>query len=167
MNKIGVFYGSTVGKTKSFVEVLITHLEKENYEVRDVKNGIKGIENFNNLILISPSYGMGELQEDWKSLTSELEKIDFTDKNVAIVGLGNALRHPTTYLGAMKVIYDIVFKKGAHIIGSSPIEGHIFEHSPSIINNKFLGLALDEVNQHEETPIRMERWLKEIKKEFK
>ena len=52
-------------------------------------DGIGEIENYKNLILVTPTYGVGELQRDWENHRSELENMDFTGKKIALVGLGN------------------------------------------------------------------------------
>ena len=38
---------------------------------------------FDNIILASPTYGMGELQDDWASVIDEVADMDFSGKVVA------------------------------------------------------------------------------------
>ena len=66
----------------------------------------------------------------------------------------------------MRVLYDIVSKNGADIIGFTSTDGYKYEESEAVIDNKFVGLALDENNQDDETPDRIQAWVQEIKKEF-
>ncbi len=166
MEKIGIYYGTTTGKTASIVEEIEFNLKKDVYEVKNVADGLGGIEELKNIILVSPSYGVGELQEDWEDVLQELKAVDFKGKNVAIVGLGNQLAFGETFVGAMRILYDAVSERGANVIGFTSIEGYSYQETESVIDGKFVGLALDEANQDDDTPLRIENWIKEIKKNF-
>lgn len=166
MKKIGVFYGSTSGNTTAIVDEVEFYLRKEEYEVINVADGIKGIEEYENLILISPTYGVGELQADWENVSSDLEKVDFSDKKVGIIGLGNQFAFGESFVGAMRVLYDIVIKNGGTIVGMTKDEGYSYEETNAVIEGNFVGLALDESNQGSQTPEKIEAWIDDIKKSF-
>lgn len=166
MEKIGIFYGTTSGKTGAIIEEIEFNLRKDDYEVRNVVDGIKGIEEFKNLILVSPSYGVGELQDDWLDVFDEFKQVDFTGKVVGIVGLGNQYAFGETFVGAMRHLYDAVIERGAKVVGFTSIEGYHYEECESVIDDMFVGLALDEANQDDETPERIETWVNDIKKSF-
>lgn len=166
MEKIGIFYGSNTGKTAAIAEEIEFDLRKENYETTNVADGINNMKDFKNLILLTPTYGVGEVQEDWAKVMPEFEKIDFTEKKVAIVGLGNQFAFGESFVGGMRVLYDVVTKNGGEVIGFTSTEGYRYEESNSVIENKFVGLALDENNQDDETPERVMEWINEIKKYF-
>ena len=166
MEKIGIFYGSNTGKTIAIAEEVEFNLRKNEHEMLDVKNGIEKMKEFKNLILLTPTYGVGEIQPDWESHLEELKNIDFTGKKVGIVGLGNQFAFGESFVGGMRVLYDIVSKNGADIIGFTSTDGYKYEESEAVIDNKFVGLALDENNQDDETPDRIQAWVQEIKKEF-
>lgn len=166
MEKIGIFYGSNTGKTAAIAEEIEFDLRKENYETINVADGINNMKDFKNLILLTPTYGVGEVQEDWAKVMPEFEKIDFTGKKVAIVGLGNQFAFGESFVGGMRVLYDVVTKNGGEVIGFTSTEGYRYEESNSVIENKFVGLALDENNQDDETPERVMEWINEIKKYF-
>ncbi|MGL4687478.1 MAG: flavodoxin, partial [Fusobacteriaceae bacterium] len=136
------------------------------YEVKNVADGLGKIEEFKNIILVSPSYGVGELQEDWEDILPELKAVDFKGKNVGIVGLGNQLAFGETYVGAMRVLYDAVTERGANVVGFTPTTGYSYQETEATIDGKFVGLALDEENQADETPLRIANWINEIKKLF-
>ena len=166
MEKIGIFYGSNTGKTAAIAEEIEFDLRKENYETTNVADGINNMKDFKNLILLTPTYGVGEVQEDWAKVMPEFEKINFTGKKVAIVGLGNQFAFGESFVGGMRVLYDVVTKNGGEVIGFTSTEGYRYEESNSVIENKFVGLALDENNQDDETPERVMEWINEIKKYF-
>ena len=166
MENIGIFYWSNTGKTAAIAEEIEFNLRKDNYEVINVADGIKKMPEFKNLILLTPTYGVGEVQEDWANVMSQFEKIDFTGKKVAIAGLGNQFAFGESFVGGMRVLYDVVVKNGGEIIGFTSNEGYHYEESEAVIDNKFVGLAIDENNQDDETPERVMNWIAELKNKF-
>ena len=124
------------------------------------------VEEFKNLILLTPTYGVGEVQEDWAAVMPQLEKIDFTGKKVAVAGLGNQFAFGESFVGGMRVLYDVVIKNGGEVIGFTSNEGYRYEESNAVIGDQFVGLAIDENNQDDETPERVMNWISELKKNF-
>ena len=45
-------------------------------------------------------------------------------------------------------------------------EGYHYEESEAVIGDQFVGLALDEGNQGNDTPERIEKWIADIKPQF-
>ena len=166
MEKIGIFYGSNTGKTAAIAEEIEFNLRKDNYETINVADGIDKISEFKNLILLTPTYGVGEVQEDWAAVMPQLEKIDFTGKKVAVAGLGNQFAFGESFVGGMRVLYDVVIKNGGEVIGFTSNEGYRYEESNAVIGDQFVGLAIDENNQDDETPERVMNWISELKKSF-
>ncbi len=166
MNKIGIFYGSTGGSTMAIVEEIEFNLKNKDYQVINVKDGIKEISNFSNLILLTPTYGVGELQDDWNNQISELKKIDFTNKTIGIVGLGNQRAFGESFVSGMRILYDIIQEKGGNIVSPTSILGYSYQDTQAIENNKFIGLVLDETNQEDQTPERIQDWINDILKYF-
>ena len=62
MKKIGIFYGTTSGNTTGIVDEIEFYLRKDDYQTYNVADGISEIKDYENLILVSPTYGVGELQ---------------------------------------------------------------------------------------------------------
>lgn len=166
MEKIGVFYGTTTGKSGAIADEIDFNLRKIDHEIFNVADGISEIANFKNLILITPSYGVGQLQRDWEAHRAELESIDFSGKKIALVGLGNQFTFGESFVEGMKKLYDIVTSKGGEVIGMTKNVGYSHKESEAVIGDKFVGLALDENNQDEETPDRVANWIQDILKEF-
>jgi flavodoxin I len=46
------------------------------------------------------------------------------------------------------------------MIGAWKTDGYKFQSSKAVIDNRFVGLALDQENQKDLTPERLENWLK-------
>lgn len=166
MKKIGVFYGTTSGTTTGIVDELEFYLRKDDYEVHNVAEGIDTLAEYENLILITPTYGVGELQADWENVASKLESIDFSGKVVGLIGLGNQYAFGESFVGGIKVLYDIVIKNGGKVVGFTSTEGYHYEESEAVIGDEFVGLAIDEGNQGDHTPEKIENWVAQIKPEF-
>lgn len=166
MKKIGVFYGTTTGITTGIVDEVEFYLRKDEHEVYNVADGIDELPNYENLILITPTYGVGELQVHWAKVADKLKTIDFTGKKVGLIGLGNQFAFGESFIGAIKILYDIVVKNGGEVIGFTSTDGYMFQESEAVVDGKFVGLAIDEGNQGDYTPERIENWLNEIKPQF-
>ena len=100
MKTVGIFFGTTGGKTQEVVDIIASQLGDA--QVFDVANGVDEIEMFDNIILASPTYGMGELQDDWASVIDEVADMDFSGKVVAFVGVGDAAIFGGNYVESMK-----------------------------------------------------------------
>lgn len=166
MKKIGLFFGSTGGRTVGVVDEFEFNLN-DSADIFNVENGIDEIKNYENLILVSPSYGFGELEPHWAELSDQLEATDFTNKVVGLVGLGSQTTFGESFVGALEVLYKIVTKNGGKVVGFTSTEGYKFEDCEAIIDGKFMGLVLDEENQDDYTPDRIFDWLEVVKPEFK
>lgn len=166
MKKIGIFYGSTSGTTTGIVDELEFYLRKDDYQVYDVANGIDELEQYENLILITPTYGVGELQADWENVASQLKNIDFSGKTVGLIGLGNQYAFGESFVGGIKILYDIVTKNGGSIVGFTSTQGYHYEESEAVIGDQFVGLAIDEGNQGDHTPEKIKTWVDTIKPSF-
>ena len=55
--------------------------------------------------------------------------------------------------------------RGAKLVGSTDIDGYVFKNSLSLINGKFIGLAIDYKND-KDWQARADRWIESIKSEF-
>ncbi|WP_321467965.1 flavodoxin [Halarcobacter sp.] len=164
MEKIGLFFGSDTGTTEEIVEKIKDLFSKE-IEIHNISNTKKeDIEKYKNLILASPTWGDGDLQSDWEDFEENLENIDFSNKTVALLGIGDQEGYEDTFCNALGHLYGYV--KDANIIGQTSTDGYEFEESTAVINDKFIGLVLDEDNQSELTDKRLEDWVKDIENKF-
>ena len=84
-------------------------------------------------------------------------------KTVALFGCGDSESYPDTFCGGMKELYDAVVEAGAMVLPGVPTDGYTFDDSDSVIDGKFVGLALDEVNEDDKTEERVDAWLEAIK----
>ncbi|MGL4392301.1 MAG: flavodoxin [Fusobacteriaceae bacterium] len=167
MNKVGIFYGTTTGKTAGIVEEIEFFLGDIEFDVRNVADGIDGLDKYENLILVTPSDGVGELPPMWQDVMEKLAGLNLSGKIVGIVGLGNQLAFGESFVGGMRYLYDAVIKCGAKVVGFTSSEGYKHQESNAEIDGQFVGLALDESNDDDETPERIKNWLNIIREEFK
>lgn len=164
MNTIGIFYGSTTGKTQEIAEAISSKLQ--NCELIDVSKANKeDLTRFDNLILATSTYGDGELQTDWEDFATKLSEDDFAGKIVAIVGLGDQDSYSDTFCDSIFLLANLA--KKATIIGKTKNENYNFQSSKGLDGDEFLGLALDEENQSDLTSTRLNNWLDDIKNSFK
>ena len=121
------------------------------------------IANNDNLILGTSTWGAGEVQDDWYDGLKVIQNADLSGKTVALFGCGDSESYPDTFVGGMLEIYNAVKQAGANIIGAVATDGYTFDDSESVVDGKFVGLALDEVNEDSKTDERIDNWVAEIK----
>ncbi len=164
MEKIGIFYGSTTGRTQEIAEAVAEKLG--NCDLIDVSNASKDdLAKYSNLILASSTYGDGDLQSDWEDFAGNLSPDDFSGKIVAILGLGDQDGYSDTFCDSIGLLAELA--KNATIIGHTKNENYDFSESKAVSGDEFLGLAIDDDNQSDLTAERVEKWVNDIKGKFK
>ncbi|WP_072681628.1 flavodoxin [Arcobacter sp. LA11] len=165
MKNIAIFYASSTGKTKFIANELSIHLEElKEYNIQ--VTGTEYMRDYSNIIFGISTWDGGSIQEDWKEIWDEFCEIDFSNKNVAIFGLGDQKKYPDKFVAAMKPLYDQLKSAGANVIGFTSTEDYNFKYSDAIEDGQFVGLVLDLENQSELTTSRIEDWVKSLKKDF-
>jgi flavodoxin I len=166
MSKTGILFGSTVGNTRFVAEKMQQYLPDA--EIRTVK-GIQRetIEQYQNLILGTSTWGVGNFQDDFFQFIITLMACDLNNKTVAIFGLGDQLNYPDTYCDGMGRLYDLLKKKECKIVGEWPAEDYNFSESRAFQNGMMVGLALDEDNEPDLTDYRIKTWISQIEPHFK
>ncbi len=167
MVKIGIFFGSTEGNTER-VANQIQQLFGDEAELVNVNSASSDdMQPYPYLILACPTWEIGQLQEDWDGFIDEIEKVDYAGKKVTYLGLGDADGYPDTFQDALGIIHDRIKSKGATFVGAWPTEGYNFSASKGVVDGKFLGLVIDEDNQKDLTAGRVEKWVAQLKNDFK
>ncbi|QCI21022.1 flavodoxin FldA [Buchnera aphidicola (Hyperomyzus lactucae)] len=164
MNKIGIFFGSDTGNTEKIAKLIQQYIGNDISFLYDISNTSKqDIENFNHLILGVPTWYYGEVQCDWDDFLPTLKKINFMNKNVALFGCGDQEDYSEYFCDAVGIIYKIIKKNKANIVGRWSTKEYCFEQSKALLNKDyFVGLILDEDRQAEKTEERIQQWLKII-----
>jgi flavodoxin I len=167
MEKLGLIYGSDTGATESVIEVLVGIINKE-VEVIEVCNVDEDdFLKFDFLILGLPTWYDGDLQSDWEDYYDTFKTIDFTNKIVAIFGLGDQIGYDEYFVDGIGILAQVVIKNGGKLIGNCSTDGYDFMQSKAEKSKGvFYGLPIDEDNQHHETENRIEKWWQQLKEEF-
>ncbi|MBD8389554.1 flavodoxin [Dysgonomonas sp. BGC7] len=162
MSKIAIIYGSSTGATEAVAEKIQALFDDAAlFNAESVS--IDDLAPFDFLILGASTTGVGDLQDDWESFLPKFEKMNFTGKKVAIFGLGDSASFSTSFAGGMYILYKAL-KGKVEIVGSVSTDGYTFDDSEAIVDGKFVGLALDEDNEYNETESRINNWAKDLKK---
>lgn len=161
----GIFYTTSTGNGDEIAGQIASALE--NIEIFDIsQSGVDKINEFDKVILGVSTWGDGELNDDFDDIWDDFSEVDFSNKTVALFGLGDQEGYSDTFCDAMGIIYEQVKKAGANIVGFTSTDGYYFDDSKAVIDGSFIGLALDEDNQDDLTENRIEAWAKDIKSDI-
>jgi flavodoxin I len=174
MAKVGIFFGTDTGNTRRIAKDIATTLGSaiaaKPVNIRNAN--VTDLLVYDILILGTPTYGEGLLPglstgnatESWEEFLPALAGQDFSGKKVAIYGLGNQKSYPTEFIDGMFYLYEQFKECGATIIGEWATEGYNFQVSKAVVDGYFVGLPLDQENQKDLTPDRLDTWLKMLAK---
>jgi len=170
MSKTILMYWPTAGNVEYSANLIAK--KYEGIDIKSIKNvTIDDLENHNEYIIGCSTVGSATWDNTnntdlWQNFFALLDKVGISHKTVAIFGLGDQIRWPKHYVDGMAIIYEEVKKRGAKMIGRWPVEGYHHEESEAQEGNEFVGLALDQDQQAELTEERIDKWIKQIKKDF-
>ena len=166
---IGLFYGSSTCYTEMAGEKIRDQLGAERVNIFNIADtAVIEAEFYDYLIFGIPTWDYGELQEDWEEIWPELDDLNLTGKKVALYGLGDQVGYPEWFLDALGYLHDKLIERGAQICGYWPSDGYEFEQSKALTadGKQFVGLALDEENEFDQSAERIARWCAQILVEF-
>ncbi len=160
MKKTLVVFGSSTGNCENFAGIIA---KKINADIVDVNNiNAEKLAEYDNLILGTSTWGSGEVQDDWYDGIDKLKKADLSGKTVALFGCGDADSYSDTFCGGMREIYDTVKASGANILGGVDAAEYTYDDSESVVDGKFVGLALDVNEDETKSEGRIDKWIQSI-----
>ena len=160
MKKTIVVFGSSTGTCEAIAEKIA---QKLGCEVMDVQNlTAEVVESHENLILGTSTWGAGELQDDWYDGLKVLQGADLSGKTIALFGCGDCESYSDTFVGGIGELYNAIKASGASFVGAVDTDGYTFDDSEAVIDGKFIGLPLDDVNEDDKTDTRIDAWIAEI-----
>lgn len=163
MNKTCIIFGSSTGTCEELASRIAGKLGVDSSDVLEAASiSPEQLDGYQNLILGTSTWGAGELQDDWYDGIAVIKKTNLSGKTVAIFGCGDSESYSDTFCGAMAELYNAAKEAGANVIGSVSTEGYTFDDSDAVIDGKFIGLPLDEVNEDNKTDERINAWVSEI-----
>jgi flavodoxin I len=163
---IGIFYGSSTGQTEAVAEKLQRIIGEDKCDLINVDSASgKDLERYPYLIFGTPSWGFGDMQDDWEDFIDVVTEADLKGKKIALFGLGDQDTYPESFADGVGVLYSKI-KGKATIVGEWPAEGYQFDESEAYKGKQFVGLILDQENQASKTDDRLKHWVELLKKEF-
>jgi flavodoxin I len=170
MENIALFYGSQTGVTDEVTREFVTLWKHDNLDLMEIGDAtVIDFKNYEKLILGLSTWYDGDLQSDWEDFFEDFKTIDFTNKTVAIFGLGDQIAYAEYFVDGIGILAKEVIKNGGQVIGYWPTKG--YQHTDSLAISEentelFYGLAIDEDNEPQLTNERLDTWISQIKKEF-
>ncbi|MDR1380310.1 MAG: flavodoxin FldA [Tannerella sp.] len=163
MDKTAIIYGSSTGMTEDIAKKIASQLNVSSENVYEVA-GItpETVSRYDALLLGSSTWGSGELQDDWYDGVEVLKKSDLTGKKISFFGTGDSYSYSDTFCDALGLIYGEIKSSGAIFTGQVDPSDYTFDDSVSVVDGKFVGLALDETNEADKTDGRIDRWIKSL-----
>ena len=167
MKKIGLFYGSSTGRTKKVAEMIQKEFDPKNLDLYNIKDANPSdILKYENLIFGTSAWGIGDMQDDWETFIDDLAELDLSDKKIALFGLGDQIEYPESFADGLGTLYCRIQVKD-NIVGFCSTEGYKYYYSAAEKDGQFIGLVIDQDKQPELTEERIEKWVTGLKKGFK
>jgi len=165
MSKTAIFFGSTTGNTEAAAEKIEAYLG--NADMVNVSSAEPdSMLAYDNIIIGTSTWGVGDLQDDWDILVDSLSALDLTGKKVAFFGTGDQESYPDSFVDGIGILYDALQNSKAQFIGVWPTDGYNFKESKAVKDGNFVGLALDDDNQSDLTETRIKQWVNQLKSEM-
>ena len=166
METIGLFYGSTYGMTEKSATKIKNAFGNVKVDVYNLKTAtVQDMIKYKNLIFGTSAWGIGEMQDDWELTIDQLSSIDFSDKKVALFGLGDQKEYPESFVDGLGTLYcRLPFKQ--NIVGLWSVDGYDYYFSLADKDGVFVGLVLDDHNQADLSDSRISKWVEQLNKEF-
>ena len=169
MSKVGIFFGSSSGVTRSAAELLSEQFSgAQLIDMEEDYDGIEQFEDFDVLLIGSSTWGQGDPQRDWVDPLYDLdnERPDLSGKKVAFFGAGDQKTHGEHFLSALGKMHDLFVALGAHTYGYTATSSYDYKFSLAEREGKFCGLGIDDVNQEDLTQPRIVQWASQLKSEI-
>ena len=160
MNTTIVIYGSSTGTCEAIAGKIAEKLGCEAINVQDMTAEVVSVNQ--NLVLGTSTWGSGELQDDWYDGLKVLQGSDLSGKTIALFGCGDCESYSDTFVGGIGELYNAIKDSGATFIGAVETDGYTFDDSEALVDGKFIGLPLDDVNEDDKTDERIDAWLNDI-----
>jgi flavodoxin I len=169
IQKIGVFYGSSTGNTAMIARIIKEHLPEYEVDLFDVAHtSPEKIQEYKCLIFGVATWGNAEIQDDFSAFLQGFQKELFKSKLLALFGTGDQETYGNTFADGLGVLYEKMKPYPMKIIGQWENRDYSFESSLALQDDDtFVGLVLDEDNQHDMTISRIKQWCDQINQELK
>ncbi len=171
MAKVGLFFGSNTGNTEAVayqVQEAFHSVAPDSVEVRNIgASSPDDMLKYDYLIFGIPTWNVGQLQDDWEAFLPNFKNMNMEGKKVAIFGLGDQNGYGFNFQDAVGMLADEVMLAGAELYGLwTTKDKYEYNESKAQVEDYFLGLALDQEAQEDMSPVRIKKWVQDVKAEF-
>lgn len=162
---IAILYGSSLGNTQFVAQKIQRYFPDALLaSVSDVK--LEELSSFDLVILGTSTWGVGNMQDDFELFVTGLLKTNLAGKQFALFGLGDQNNYPDSFCNGMGKLYHLLKAKSVQFVGLWPVAGYDFSESEAVVDNHFVGLAIDEENEPDLTNGRVAQWSQLILKQL-
>lgn len=119
MHKTLIVYSTVGGNTELVVNQISQILSSNDFNVISTRVDVfktETILDYDLVILASPTYNQGTLEDHFKPFMKELKKLDISNKKFAVVGLGSLKYYPEYLTEAATIFEDFLKKKNAILV---------------------------------------------------
>ena len=127
---------------------------------------IKKMEEYTYLIVGSPTWNVGELQDDWALKFDSIKTLNLQNKLIAMFGVGDQFGYSDNFCDAIGILGKAFEAQGAELVGITDSSEYEYSNSLGAENGVFVGLALDDDNQNSLTDERVELWIDQLMYDF-
>lgn len=173
MGKTAIFYSPQGGSVNRVAMKLGEMIGNDINVVIPVREAEKeDIEKYSQIIFVGSTVGADHwsneiLENEWEGFFKQMSESGFEGKKIAIVGLGNSVLYPEHFADGIAYLYKEITARNGKIYGFVDAEDYTFEDSEALNEEGFFcGLPLDEDNEDDLTPGRLEKWLSVLKPDF-
>ena len=172
MSKIAIFYGPVGGAVNRVADKIKDAIGDDKVEMVAVKDAtVIDIEKFDKIIFGVSTVGKDTWDSefssnDWGKFLHEIGKADYTNKTIAVFGLGDHVTYAHGFVDHIGLLGKELIKKDVNLVGKVSTDGYEFDESEAVINDEFIGLPIDEDFEPELTDERIAGWIELIKPEF-
>ena len=151
---VAVIYGSAMGNTEGAANTIASKLGiSDVFNISDIDAA--KINSYDKLICGTSTWG-----------SFDFSGLSLGGKTIAVFGMGDSESYSDTFCGGMGKLAQNLKDAGANLVGEVSTDGYTFETSDAVVDGKFVGLALDNDNQEDQTESRIDAWVEQIKPYF-
>jgi flavodoxin I len=173
MSKTALFFSPVGGNVNNVADMLGELIGNDRIDLIPVKEaGPEDVEKYSQVILVGSTVGADHwtnetIVDEWEAFFSKIGENSFENKKVAIVGLGNYVLYPEHFADGMADLYNRITRQKAKVFGFFDAKVYDYTDSESVNEDGlFCGLAIDEDNEPELTPGRLEKWIASLSPDF-
>ena len=172
MDKIAIFYGPLKGAVNRVADKVKEAIGEDKVVMVPVKDAtVADLEKYNKIIFGLSTVGKDTWDSsytnvDWGKFLPEIGKTNYNGKTIAIFGLGDHVTYAHGFVDHIGLLGRTLKKSGAVLVGQVPTENYEFDESEAVVDDKFMGLPVDEDFEPELTDERVKNWVEMIRNDF-